>query len=295
MFESIKPVTTDEQTGVVLDFSTNVKYSTEMLVDKVATIDNMDDREVYNLVLQYYEDILTDIFTKKDTNQASKFIPLFTTPKFIIALTQVMYAVTPNDVNRRRLNKMSYDYLILKDHDKDSYVVGLLMALSKTINRDKIPKLCTLPLPEDLAAMLALSRYSSEKEHINVKRLNRVLMQQPLESITEQKIVDIFLALFSHVLPLFSGVMLDVVSSFNLSSSAQEIYGLITLAILDIMNELPINDIKRGLVQFDKERQIQYPDSTLRINLESCSEVDYPRLLKAIDSLKSEGIYISTR
>jgi hypothetical protein len=295
MFESIKPVTTDEQAGVVLDFSTNVKYSTEMLVDKVATIDNMDDREVYNLVLQYYEDILTDIFTKKDTNQASKFIPLFTTPKFIIALTQVMYAVTPNDVNRRRLNKMSYDYLILKDHDKDSYVVGLLMALSKTINRDKIPKLCTLPLPEDLAAMLALSRYSSEKEHINVKRLNRVLMQQPLESITEQKIVDIFLALFSHVLPLFSGVMLDVVSSFNLSSSAQEIYGLITLAILDIMNELPINDIKRGLVQFDKERQIQYPDSTLRINLESCSEVDYPRLLKAIDSLKSEGIYISTR
>ena len=110
-----------------------------------------------------------------------------------------------------------------------------------------------------------------------------------------QKIVDIFTSLFDHVLPLFTGVMLDVVSPQNLSGDAEEIYGMITLAVLDIMNALPTSDIKTGLVTFDKERSIMYPDSTLRINLEACSETDYPNFLHAIDELRYEGIYITTR
>lgn len=294
MFNTIKPASTDSQGAVTLDFTSNVTLTPEMLVNKLKSINVMTDKEVYELVNDYYEDILTDIFIKKEKQEKSEFTDLFTVPKFIIALTQVMYTLTPSHTTRRRLNKMSYDYLVLKERNRDPYVSGLLMALSKTVNRDKIPKLCTLPLPEDLASLLALSRYSSEKEVLNVKRLNRVLMNQPADSINEQKIVDIYLSLFEHILPLFTGVMLDVISPQNLSPNTAEVYGLITLAALDIMNELPIVDIKKGLTMFDEDRKIQYPDSPLRINLESCSQEDYPRLLKAIDLLKQEGVYIST-
>lgn len=294
MFIMIKPASVDSQGSVTLDFTSNVTLTPEMLVNKLKNINVMTDKEVYELVNDYYEDILTDIFIKKEKQEKSEFTDLFTVPKFIIALTQVMYTLTPSHTTRRRLNKMSYDYLVLKERNRDPYVSGLLMALSKTVNRDKIPKLCTLPLPEDLASLLALSRYSSEKEVLNVKRLNRVLLNQPADSITEQKIVDIYLSLFEHILPLFTGVMLDVISPQNLSPNTAEVYGLITLAALDIMNELPIVDIKKGLTMFDEDRKIQYPDSPLRINLESCSQEDYPRLLKAIDLLKQEGVYIST-
>ena len=180
-----------------------------------------------------------------------KAIEIFTVPKFIISITQAMYSITPSHVTRRRLNKMCYDYLVLEgEHHKDGYVSGLLMTLSKTVNRDRIPVLCTIPLSEDLASMLSLARYSSEKDVTNVKRLNRVLMVQPLNTITEQKIIDIYLALFDHVLPLFTGVMLDVVSPQTLNEDDAEIYGLITLAILDIMEELPLADIKKGLILF---------------------------------------------
>lgn len=294
MFNMIKPASVDSQGSVTLDFTSNVTLTPEMLVNKLKNINVMTDKEVYELVNDYYEDILTDIFIKKEKQEKSEFTDLFTVPKFIIALTQVIYTLTPSHTTRRRLNKMSYDYLVLKERNRDTYVSGLLMALSKTVNRDKIPKLCTLPLPEDLASLLALSRYSSEKEVLNVKRLNRVLLNQPADSITEQKIVDIYLSLFEHILPLFTGVMLDVISPQNLSPNTAEVYGLITLAALDIMNELPIVDIKKGLTMFDEDRKIQYPDSPLRINLESCSQEDYPRLLKAIDLLKQEGVYIST-
>ena len=132
-----------------------------------------------------------------------------------------MYTITPDHVSRRRLNKMCYDYLVLdKNNIKDEYVSGLLMTLSKTVNRDKIPTLCAIPLPEDIASLFALSRYSSEKEIINVRRLNKALMKQSVSVITEQRIIDIYLALFDHVLPLFTGVMLDVISPQSLNENS---------------------------------------------------------------------------
>lgn len=292
----IKPA---EDTGsVTIDFSANVLLTNDMLAEKIKSLDNLSDQDIYILVRDYYDTILTDIFESKDNNKKSDFIDLFMQPKFIIALTQVMYNIPPENITsqtKRRLNKMSFDYLMIDENDRDKYISGLLMALSKTVNRDKIPRLCTIPLPEDMASLLALARYSSEKEVLNVKRLNKVLMSQPLTSLSEQKIVDIYLALFEHVLPLFTGVLLDVVSPQNMNSNSSEIYGLITLAMLDIMNELPIADIKTGLVRFEETRQIWYPDSPLRLNLESCSEEDYPRVLCAIDQLKTEGIYITTK
>ena len=121
-------------------------------------------------------------------------------------------------------------------------------------------------------------------------------MKQPENLLDEQKIIDIYLALFDRVLPLFTGVMLDVVSPQNMqSTSAEEIYGLITLAILDIMDELPVADIKRGLKLFDEDRKILYPDSSLRMNFKACSPADFPRFCRALDELEAEGVYIETR
>lgn len=294
MLDYIKPAPVHD--SIELDFTTqNVVLTPDSLQAKFSLIDTMSDREIYELVKEYYETILTTIFESNDKLIRRSFIDLFTNAKFILALTQAMYTVTPNDITKKRLNKMCYDYLVISEHDSNDYIGGLLMSLAKTINRDKIPLLCAIPLPEDLSSMIALSRYSSEREVVNVKRLNRVLMNQPVDSISEQQIVNIYLTLFDHVLPLFTGVMLDVESPSNMNQNAMEVYGVITLSILDIMNELPTADIKKGLTLFDEDRRIQYSDKPIRINLESITESDYPRILTAIDQLKSEGIIISLR
>lgn len=295
MFEYIKAAP-EPQESIEIDLLANVVLTPESLKDKFSRIDSMNDKDIFILVQDYYETILNIIFDSNETSLKRFFIDLFTNAKFVLALTQAMYTITPSDISKKRLNKMCYDYLVISKHDEsESYISGLLMSLAKTINRDKIPLLCTVPLSEDLASMIALSRYSSEKEVINVKRLNRVLMNQPSDSLTEQKIVDIYLTLFDHVLPLFTGVMLDVQSPSNMSQDAMEIYGLITLAALDILNELPMTDIKKGLILFDEDRYIQYSDKPIRINLESITSSDYPRILSAIDSLKAEGVIIRTR
>lgn len=285
------PVT---EATISLDFTNqNIVLTTDTLKDKLSS--NLTDKELYDVVKEYYYKILNIIFESTDKDTKRFYVDLFTNAKFIQALTQAMYTVTPDDTSKKRLNKMCYDYLFISKDDSNEYVKGLLLSLAKTINRDKIPLLCAIPLPEDLSSMIALARYSSEKEIVNVKRLNRVLMDQPADLITEQMVVDIYQTLFDHVLPLFTGVMLDVESPSNISTNALEIYGIITLAALDIMNELPIVDIKKGLSLFDEDRTIQYSDRPIRINLESISQYDYPRILTAIDQLRNDEITISLR
>lgn len=279
-----------------LDYSSMIQMTPETLYTNMQnTFKLMNDKDAFNLVKNNYKIMLSDIFDKKERKETSNFIKYFTDSKFLSIMTQVMYTETPDEKSKRRLNKMCFDYIVLQSKNKDQYIVDLISALSRTINRDIIPILCTIPLSESMAATIALSRYSSEKENINIKRLNKVLMNQPLGTLDEEKIVNIYLKLFDHVLPLFTGVMLDVQSPQNMSSDSEEIYGMITLAMLDIMNELPIGDIKKGLKLFNEDRKILYPDSPLRMNLKCCSETDFPRFVRALDELELEGIIIDTR
>ena len=279
-----------------LDYSSMIQMTPETLYTSMQnTFKLMNDKDAFNLVKNNYKIMLSDIFDKKERKETSNFIKYFTDSRFLSIMTQVMYTETPDEKSKRRLNKMCFDYIVLQSKNKDQYIVDLISALSRTINRDISPILCTIPLSESMAATIALSRYSSEKENINIKRLNKVLMNQPLGTLDEEKIVNIYLKLFDHVLPLFTGVMLDVQSPQNMSSDAEEIYGMITLAMLDIMNELPIGDIKKGLKLFNEDRKILYPDSPLRMNLKCCSETDFPRFVRALDELELEGIIIDTR
>lgn len=279
-----------------LDYSSMIQMTPETLYTSMQnTFKLMNDKDAFNLVKNNYKIMLSDIFDKKERKETSNFIKYFTDSRFLSIMTQVMYTEAPDEKSKRRLNKMCFDYIVLQSKNKDQYIVDLISALSRTINRDIIPILCTIPLSESMAATIALSRYSSEKENINIKRLNKVLMNQPLGTLDEEKIVNIYLKLFDHVLPLFTGVMLDVQSPQNMSSDAEEIYGMITLAMLDIMNELPIGDIKKGLKLFNEDRKILYPDSPLRMNLKCCSETDFPRFVRALDELELEGIIIDTR
>lgn len=288
MYESfVKDLAAHQKVEVKLDLSQNMILNPQLLWNKLSDIENIEDSELYKILSNYLERILDEIFTNKNM----KFISLFTTPKFISVLTQVLYNITLTDSQRKKLNKMAYDYLIKKT-DKDEYVSSLLSVMAKVVNRDIIPVLCGLGIPESVAAMLAMARYSNEKELINVRRLNRILMQQPPENISEQLIIDIYCKLFDHMLALFEGVMLDVVSPQVMSSGEAEIYGLITLATLDIFEALPMETLKYGLTLFEQDKRMIYPDYHVRINLESCSPQDYPRLLAAIDALKLNDIYM---
>lgn len=271
-----------------LNLASNVALNPELLGQKLAAIDTMSDKELYELVQRYYSLIFDKIFSGKD----EEFIKLFTNTRFITAATQAFYQIELSYTYRIKANKMVYDYLKLPEKKRDSYTQSLLIGLSKTINRDKIPLLCGLKIPEDVASLLALARYSSDKETLNVRRLNWIMIHQPAALLTEQMVVDIYLTLFDHITPLFEGIMLDVIPGNELNENAAEVYGTITLAMFDIINELPSGDIEILLDTFATDKQMMYADNSVRVNLESCSPDDYPRLLWVIDKMKRENTYM---
>lgn len=275
---------------VTIDFTKNLLMTPDMLREKFLHIDTMSDADLYNLFKQYFNEILDTIFVNKD----QYMISLFTNARFITVATQAMYSIEITNTQKKRCNKLAYDYLVKKEGIKDETVSDLLVSFSKVINKDVIPRLCGLGLSGNVSSMIALARYSSEKEIINVKRLNKVIMKQSAKIMTEQMIVDIYCILYKSALDLFEGVMYDVVSHQNMNQNEKEIYGTISLAVLDIINELPLNFIEEVLRRFTDNKQMLYPDSGLRFNIESFSPQDYPRLLAIIDKLKAEHVFIPT-
>lgn len=263
----------------------NPAYNTLVLEEKLRSLDSLEDREVYSLLRDGYESILSTIFIDKNR----QYLDLFTNSRFVSILIQVMSSITNiSHINRTYINKIVYDYIVLQD--SDPYIKQLLYSLSKTVNKDILPRLLGLGLPEDIAIRLALSRFSSQKEIVNVKRVNFIIMTSPIEIMTEQMIVFIYEKLYDRFTPLFVGTMIDNCKS-DMEGDMDEIYSIISLAILDILNVMPSNDIRKVLISYVGDFQALYSKNGYRFSLQ-CLSNDYARINAVVDALKYENIYV---
>lgn len=263
----------------------NPAYNPLALKDKLKNIDSIDDRELYTLLKDGYDTLLSAIFTDNDI----EYLDLFTNPRFISVMIQVMSTVNNiSHINRTYINKIVYDYITLSESDQ--YIKQLLHSLSKTVNKDVLPKLLGLGLREDIAVYLALARFSSQKEIVNVKRVNFVIMTSPIEIMTEQMIVYIYEKLFDRITPLFTGTMIDNCKQ-DMSPDMEEIYSTISLAVLDILNLMPSADIRKVLISYVGDYQALYLQNGYRFSLQ-CLSNDYARINAVVEALKFENIYV---
>lgn len=267
------------------DLSDNILLNPENFQEKLSNIDSLSESEVSELVRKTYN-VLLDEIDKKQYNGLS----LFTNVKFLTAFLQVIRAVRLTESQRRTINKLCYDYLTWT-HEKNNIVKNLLFNMSKVVNQDVLPGLLGLGLNEELADFLALSRFSSSKELINVKRVNFIIRTQPSELMTEQMIVNIYSKLFRHVSPLFSGTILDVETFTEEQEDASLVYSTISNAVLDILNTLTLEDIRKVLLSYNLTRQYNYQSKPVRFTMNALSD-DYARINIVIAALKEEGVYL---
>lgn len=267
-------------------------FNIQVLYDKLSNIDKVSDKELYSVLKIGYKELLKDIFTK-DT---PLYLSLLTNARFITIFTQVMASESLDYDSQVYCNKIAYDYLT-SSGQKDRYIKQLYYTLSKVVNRAKIPGLLGLGINEDLASYMTLARYSSLKEIINVERLNFIIVSSPKELMTEQMIVWIYEKLFDRFTPLFEGVMFDVLTDEDEESYTDnmlEIYSTISLAILDIMNNLPLADIRKVLISYVGDYEILYRkpgEKSVRFSMKSLSQ-DYSRINQVVEALELEKIYV---
>lgn len=244
-----------------------------------------DYKKLISILSKHYTSILDEIFDKENLNAFKVLMH----ERTLFAFAETLRVIPPLEYRYKIFcNKLCYDYL--KQKDRDHKIESILFRISKEINKDIIPKLSSLDIHEDLASHMALAMFSSIEELVNIKRLNRVIIHNDPEFMTEQKIVDIYSKLFTKVTKLFEGIMFDVLVEFW-SEDEETIYFTINLAILDILESMPMEEIKSVLISYIGDREMVFNDCKVRFNIKAISS-DYPRILEAIDHLERfNGLY----
>ena len=99
---------------------------------QLKNINDLSDKELFELIVKSYDVLLRDIFTNDNT----EFLLLFINSRFLSVLIQ---AINSNKVEitpyiRMYCNKLAYDYLTL-GNEEDVYLKQLFLSLSRTVNR----------------------------------------------------------------------------------------------------------------------------------------------------------------
>lgn len=250
------------------------------------TINNYSDQELFILLSNNLGKVLLNIFEKKD----KKYIKMIISDRFLRVLIQVVNNIEIDYMNKIYLSKLCYDYINLDDKFKNATISNMIYKLAIITNKKHIPLLIGLGIPEDIACYIVLSRYSTDNEFKNINRMNFVIMTARYK-FTEQIIVYIYQYLFERVTMLFEATMLDVLDTTEewYTKEIGERYSLITNAVLDILNSLPSDAIRRVLDDYVQLYHISYMGKKTRCDLR-CLSSDYERIRIIAEDMISKGI-----
>lgn len=249
----------------------------------VQNIHTMDEHQIAILVKNNIDEIAEDILCG-----TIPYIDIFTNHKFINGFIRAIGSIPIEYKIRLACNKITYDYFTSDNAIPD--IKQKYLHVSRLVNRPEIGKLVSLGLDENTASNLAFCRYSSPNERTNVKRLNFVMYNKDPNIMTEQNIVWIYEKLFDQVSHLFYGIMFEVYSTQQANDFGEnfmEIYGTVSLAVLDILNNMTSENMKRVLIGYYEEWEFQ-GKPPVRFSLRSLSG-DYSHISRVVDMLDSMG------
>ena len=247
---------------------------------------NTSEGEIFDILKNSYPVLLSEEVVKKNKDLVRN---LFTNDKVLLMLDKLLSNTLITQEQRVYLNKIIYS-MIINNVTTSEYAYSLLMSIAKNNNPEA--GTLTLYLPTNVANALAVMRNSSFKEMNNVRRVNDFMLHSlSLNDSTEQTIVNIYDTLYRSVTSLFEGIMIDVKDMSSLSETEREIYGLQGIAILDIIEQMPIQYIEKVLTTYYGDLHMTFLDCPTRFSLLSIAACDYPRITDVNKRVSAMGGY----
>lgn len=294
-------------TMVDMNLSENPKINKDILLQKIQHNVEMSDEELTVLLRESYEDILSCIFEQDDL----QYLQFVTTPRFISSLTKVVSTHTKDlkHTTKIHINKLVYDFITshsVEPDDNIAYMNTLMVNLARMINETHIRALIGIGVKSEMADFLALARFSSAIESTNIRRVNFIICTNLVKEYdmnneadrfsAEQMVINIYSKLFNKLTILFESTMFDV---YNLddawvTDSISEMYSITTLAVLDILNNMKMSDIRTLILAYTQDyASVFAPKGCLpRISLRTLSG-DYDRIRYVVEGLQTEeNIYV---
>lgn len=249
-------------------------------------INTMDEHQIAMLVKNNIDEIVEDIMSGN-----IPYINIFTNHQFINGFTRAVSSIPINYKVRVACNKITYDYFTADNAVPE--IKQKYLNVSRIVNRPEINKLITLGIDENTASNLAFCRYSSMNERTNVKRLNFVICNKDPNVMVEQNIVWIYEKLFDQISNLFCGVMFEVYTEQQIEDFGEnfmEIYGAIGLAVIDIINNMTSDSMKKVLAAYYEEWEYK-GRPPVRFSLRTLSG-DYSHITRVVEMLDSIGKHL---
>ena len=276
----------------------NPNFNLAILKQNIDNIDNMTDVELRHFIERSFTSIMLNVFQGQD---ASNYVRKFQDARFLDAFIDVIQSMKYIDkADVIRCNTLCYHYLTLPDNQQDYRIKSRMLRLSSIINRNNLPRLLGLSLSENLASMLLIARYSDIDLNICVKRVDFIIMTQSKELMNERMIEEIFKILynvFEDMERIFTSFMLDVPPEYDENNSwvtedVEEISSTMNLAMLNIIENLPTQIIRRILMNYTEYTALVMKNRPVRFSLRSLSD-DYYRINNMISMLQyNENIYV---
>lgn len=261
-------------------------FNNNHFFEVMKNIDSLSEGELINTIKNHI-----DFIVERTLSHDESMSTILAHPKFVNAYYKTMRSIPLNNDRRLFANKLAYEYSIIDKPNPE--ILSHFKEISEYVNNDITQRLVKIGLSRHIANDLAMCRYSSRKESINVQRLNFTMCKYNAEIFTEQRIVWVYEQLFDHVSQLFIASMLEVYSDRELNELGNEfrdVYGNISLAILIILNNMPSNAIRQIVLQYiDAYVEWFKTRPTLpRFTLRALS-YDYERIVNVVEKLISEG------
>lgn len=272
----------------------SILVNSDLLLTELDRIDSKSDEELYELIRSGYPVLLDVEFINKMQNKVY-IAKAFSNLRFVSAFCTMMSKVQLTELQSICCNKLIYDYMTSKN--KNEMIVTQLFGLGWNINRNYITPLYGKGLDQNLITHLAIARNSTTDDTLAAKRVNVIIMNSPVNIMTEETIFSIYECFFcKSVRSLFNAIMFDSLDYIDeedteFAQEQEDIYATITLALLDMLNDLPMDMLCQLLKSYAQLKQYCHPNDKARFDIHSISG-DYYRVLQAIEIVELEGVMV---
>ncbi|MCM1215917.1 MAG: hypothetical protein NC548_15530 [Lachnospiraceae bacterium] len=283
-FKSLDGISDGEEIPVVPKFTT-IELSISTIVERLKQVNALSDAEIRDIIFRQYNTILDYDNFLKDRKSRETVQELFKNEQFLNNLIYCVERIKLNAYQITCLNVLAFDFIITYGNT-NQVVRNLLTELSMRINTDLVLPLSAI-IGLEPAKYLSMVRRSSYDEVSIVRRVNTYLIKSGLE-IKEQEIINIYAVLFTRISNLFTVTMLEMPDNLNQSEMVR--YDEMSKAILDILDNMPSEEIMKVLSNYASSWSL-FGEPNVRFSLQ-CLHNSYGRITKVVRILMEQGTIV---
>lgn len=281
--------------------SNSPTFNRSILLGSIYDMNNMNDSELRMFVQNSFRSILNNIFF--GSKESVDYINCFTNVRFLDAFIDVIqrFIQQGNYLDRDnivKINNICYDYITFNNGNKNPSVVNRMYMLANIINAPYIPRLLGLGLNNNLASLLLIARWSNLDPRVCVRRVDFIIIGQPKSLMTQETIVRLMKILYEldrdqrNFIKIFPHIMMDVLGDYDeadpathwITDEIQEVDSILSLAILDILNEFTDINIRHTLINYTESYKLVHSNKPIRFSMRRLSD-DYEKINNVVYNL----------